>query len=595
MRVREGGTQTTSSGPGQEDKRRIRRFILDTQLLLVNRTANPSILQRSRLVLRPQEYVDVIEERVIKGSCGYPGCANRSKPKCGLDMVQEYVFLLIKPHVAQDLKLASSVFEHLKDKGVIITERKAKRVKISQKVAELLASQEYHLDHDKPGHKRQIIKELTSGPSVAMLIKLEEGSPTFDPISLLTTLAGPLDPVKARSTEEGRVSLRGRFGVDRGRNVLYCSKDRKTRNKDVRIFFPSVATSFNRTGDTCGTTSVYKLDMRGQVVFDMTEGDPFCSVHCATKSEMFKRSLSQEPFHIRPIAQRVLQRMASNSANKKPPIKLSADAKAKPKTSLVPPSQRVKTKISKKMTEKGKKVPDPTRLVGVGLQVCELRPPNERGGEGKGRRGGQEAGGNQIEGISSDASRPQIESDPTSQTPLTPHKEDRSTTIPGVFTGVLDSTGKIYISGRGEDGGLHEESGSENEGEERNKLEEEQKKEQEEISRWMERLREARWEMFLSSLVTKKTREFVQKLRSGGTQNVAEEKVKTDGDQDVFQLQDRMHHAAALESFIHPHLLKISRCVKGPSDSTRCSYLFNEFLHTIRPQVSLYIYHPGKF
>eukprot|EP00954_Amorphochlora_amoebiformis_P004563 353953-Amorphochlora_amoeboformis.AAC.3 len=119
------------------------------------------------------------------------------KPKCGLDMVQEYVFLLIKvllptlavfalnqtafssiplsgpvhpspfrssflrpqilfpfalwlpckfyyvvssnnhanlhlyanylrqhpiqPHVAQDLKLASSVFEHLKDKGVIIT------------------------------------------------------------------------------------------------------------------------------------------------------------------------------------------------------------------------------------------------------------------------------------------------------------------------------------------------------------------------------------------------------------------------------------------------------------------------------------------
>ncbi len=102
-----------------------------------------------------------------------------------------------------------------------------------------LASQHY-AEHEGKSFYEPLLAYITSGPSVVMVFEGAEGS-----IAAARTIIGATNP-----SEAAPGSIRGDFGLDKGRNLVHGSANLEDAQREVALFFDAAGlVSWTRVSD----------------------------------------------------------------------------------------------------------------------------------------------------------------------------------------------------------------------------------------------------------------------------------------------------------------------------------------------------------
>jgi nucleoside-diphosphate kinase len=148
------------------------------------------------------------------------GCEKCSKG-CGLNINIEGIeksLIIIKPDGLQD-RVAGKIISKFEDAGFII-----ENIKLT-KIDEGLASEHYK-DHIKKDFFGKLLKYITSGPVIIMIIS------GMDAINRARDLMGPTDSRKAL-----KGTIRGDFGKDNTINVIHGSDSTESAKREIELFF----------------------------------------------------------------------------------------------------------------------------------------------------------------------------------------------------------------------------------------------------------------------------------------------------------------------------------------------------------------------
>lgn len=130
----------------------------------------------------------------------------------------ERTYLMIKPDGVQR-GLVGEVITIFEKKGFKIVG--LKMLRISRELAE----RHYGEHKDKPFFK-DLVEYITSGPVVAVVIEGKEA------VSAVREMMGATDPLKAAPG-----TIRGRYGIDIGRNVVHGSDSPASAHREITLFF----------------------------------------------------------------------------------------------------------------------------------------------------------------------------------------------------------------------------------------------------------------------------------------------------------------------------------------------------------------------
>jgi nucleoside-diphosphate kinase len=132
----------------------------------------------------------------------------------------ERTFVMIKPDGMQ---------RQLVGRIISIFERRSLKI-VGLKLLRItpeLADQHYAEHRDKPFFKG-LVEYITSGPVVAMVL---EGKGC---VAAVREMMGATDPLKAAPA-----SIRGRYGIDIGRNVVHGSDSPASAEREIALYFSS--------------------------------------------------------------------------------------------------------------------------------------------------------------------------------------------------------------------------------------------------------------------------------------------------------------------------------------------------------------------
>jgi nucleoside-diphosphate kinase len=130
----------------------------------------------------------------------------------------ERTFMMVKPDGVQR-QLAGRIIGAFERRGLKIVGLKLLRITPE------LAGRHYAEHLGKPFFQG-LVDFITSGPVVAMVL---EGK---DCIAMAREMMGATDPLKATPA-----SIRGRYGIDIGRNVVHGSDSPASAEREISLFF----------------------------------------------------------------------------------------------------------------------------------------------------------------------------------------------------------------------------------------------------------------------------------------------------------------------------------------------------------------------
>ncbi|MBC7107118.1 MAG: nucleoside-diphosphate kinase [Firmicutes bacterium] len=140
----------------------------------------------------------------------------------------ERTFVMLKPDCVQR-HLVGRVIACFEEKGYKIVG--LKMLRLSREKAE-----EHYAEHRGKPFYEALVEYITSGPVVAMVL---EGKGV---ITAVRQMIGSTDPLEAAPG-----TIRGRFGVDVGRNVVHGSDGPASAAREVALFFrPDELISYRR-------------------------------------------------------------------------------------------------------------------------------------------------------------------------------------------------------------------------------------------------------------------------------------------------------------------------------------------------------------
>ena len=142
--------------------------------------------------------------------------------------MMERTFVMLKPDCVQR-NLVGRVITCFEEKGYKIVG--LKMLRLSREMAE-----EHYAEHRGKPFYEALVAHITSGPVVAMVI---EGKGV---IAAVRQMMGSTNPLEAAPG-----TIRGRFGVDVGRNVVHGSDGPASAAREVALFFrPDELISYRR-------------------------------------------------------------------------------------------------------------------------------------------------------------------------------------------------------------------------------------------------------------------------------------------------------------------------------------------------------------
>jgi len=142
--------------------------------------------------------------------------------------LMERTFVMLKPDCVQR-NLVGRVITCFEEKGYKIVG--LKMLRLSREMAE-----EHYAEHRGKPFYEALVAHITSGPVVAMVI---EGKGV---IAAVRQMMGSTNPLEAAPG-----TIRGRFGVDVGRNVVHGSDGPASAAREVALFFrPDELISYRR-------------------------------------------------------------------------------------------------------------------------------------------------------------------------------------------------------------------------------------------------------------------------------------------------------------------------------------------------------------
>ncbi|MFQ5884239.1 MAG: nucleoside-diphosphate kinase [Thermoplasmata archaeon] len=133
-------------------------------------------------------------------------------------MTKERTFALIKPDGVQR-GLIGEVLSRFERKGLKIV-----AIKLLVVTEDLAKS--YYSEHIGKAFFEALIRYITSGPSVAMVLEGDEA------VAVVRKMMGKTSPIEA---DPG--TIRGDFGLHIGRNIIHGSDSLTTAEREMSLFF----------------------------------------------------------------------------------------------------------------------------------------------------------------------------------------------------------------------------------------------------------------------------------------------------------------------------------------------------------------------
>ncbi len=132
--------------------------------------------------------------------------------------MKERTFVMVKPDGVQR-RLVGEIIRCFEEKGLKLVGLKMLRVS-----PELAAR--HYAEHQGKSFYEGLVKFITSGPVVAMVL---EGK---NCINIVRSLMGATDPAAAHPW-----TIRGRVGLDIGRNIVHGSDSPASAAREIALFF----------------------------------------------------------------------------------------------------------------------------------------------------------------------------------------------------------------------------------------------------------------------------------------------------------------------------------------------------------------------
>lgn len=130
----------------------------------------------------------------------------------------EKSFVMIKPDGVQR-ELVGEILTRFEKKGIKIVGMKL--MKITEKLAE-----EHYAEHQGKVFFGELIEFITSGPVVAMVMEGE------NIIEIIRRIVGATRPTEALTG-----TIRGRYVLDTGHNIIHASDSRESAKREIKLFF----------------------------------------------------------------------------------------------------------------------------------------------------------------------------------------------------------------------------------------------------------------------------------------------------------------------------------------------------------------------
>jgi nucleoside-diphosphate kinase len=136
-------------------------------------------------------------------------------------MEREKTLILLKPDAVQR-KLMGKIIQRIEEKNLDITALKLMHV--DKAVAE-----EHYAEHKGKPFFGELIKFITAGPAMAMIIEGPEA------IAVMRAMMGKTNPFEASPG-----TLRGDFGLDLTANLIHGSDSPESAAREIQRFFGKV-------------------------------------------------------------------------------------------------------------------------------------------------------------------------------------------------------------------------------------------------------------------------------------------------------------------------------------------------------------------
>ena len=134
-------------------------------------------------------------------------------------MVMQREFVMIKPDGVQR-GLVGEVIKRFENSGLKIIAMKFMKVTMEQ-------AQEHYKEHEGKSFYEGLLKYITSGPVVSMVVEGDEAIKKTREV-----IVGKTNPLDAAPG-----SIRGDFGLQIGRNIVHASDKPESAEREIKIYF----------------------------------------------------------------------------------------------------------------------------------------------------------------------------------------------------------------------------------------------------------------------------------------------------------------------------------------------------------------------
>ncbi|WP_206830401.1 nucleoside-diphosphate kinase [Alicyclobacillus fructus] len=146
------------------------------------------------------------------------------------DMAREQTFVMVKPDGVQR-GLVGEIVARFERKGLKLVA--AKLVRVSKELAEA-----HYAEHRERPFFGELVQFITSSPVFAMILEGENA------IAVARTLMGKTNPAEAAPG-----TIRGDLGLTIGMNVVHGSDSPESAKREIELWFPEGALTYERTVD----------------------------------------------------------------------------------------------------------------------------------------------------------------------------------------------------------------------------------------------------------------------------------------------------------------------------------------------------------
>ncbi|MDI9260860.1 nucleoside-diphosphate kinase [Alicyclobacillus sendaiensis] len=146
------------------------------------------------------------------------------------DMAREQTFVMVKPDGVQR-GLVGEIVARFERKGLKLVA--AKLVQVSKELAEA-----HYAEHRERPFFGELVQFITSSPVFAMILEGENA------IAVVRAMMGKTNPAEAAPG-----TIRGDLGLTIGMNVVHGSDSPESAKREIELWFPEGALTYDRTVD----------------------------------------------------------------------------------------------------------------------------------------------------------------------------------------------------------------------------------------------------------------------------------------------------------------------------------------------------------